>query len=95
MAAAFSNFPQFVSFLLGIVRSLTQLVAALALLAFFWGLVKFIAAVGGDEKAVSEGKNLMVWGVLGLFVMVSVWGILSFLTHEFGFGFVLPLLPTN
>jgi len=66
------------------VQYLTILAAALALLAFFWGLAKFIFRVGGDEKAVEEGKTIMKWGLIALFVMVSVWGIVGFMQSELG-----------
>ena len=56
----------------GLVNMSFTIVAGLALLAFFWGLARFIFHVGGDEKAVDEGKRIMKWGLLALFVMVSV-----------------------
>jgi hypothetical protein len=72
----------------------TPLVASLALLVFFWGLAKFIFNLSGDSKAVAEGKNLMIWGTIALFVMVSIWGIIRFFSGEFGFGDIgVPLLP--
>lgn len=61
--------------------SITVLIG-LALLAFFWGLAKFIFRVGGDEKAVEEGKRVMKWGLVALFVTVSVWGIVEFIEQN-------------
>ena len=55
-------------------------VAGLALLAFFYGLVKFIFAGAGGKI---EGKNFMIWGVVALFVMVSVWGLTRFIADQF------------
>lgn len=52
------------------------LVVAIALLVFFWGIVQFIA--GGEAKR-DEGKKHMIWGIVGLFVMVAVWGLVGFL----------------
>ena len=89
------NFSDLINLFLGLVGALIPVVAGMTLLVFFWGLAKFVARVGGDEKAVSDGKNLMIWGVVGLFVMVSIWGILGFLSDQFGFSKVFPLLPTN
>ncbi len=60
----------------GLVRNAIPLVMGLALLAFLWGVFKFIW--GGEEKR-EEGKQLMLWGVVGLFVMASVWGLVQFL----------------
>jgi amino acid permease len=51
------------------------IVVAIALLVFFWGLVKFIFA-GAEAK--EESKSLMIWGLVALFVMVAVWGIVRF-----------------
>jgi hypothetical protein len=70
--------------LIAIVRLLVGLVGALSLLVFMWGLVKFIFKVGGDEDAIEGGKNLMKWGLVALFVMVSVWGIIGWFQRDLG-----------
>lgn len=57
------------------------IVVAIGLLAFFWGLVKFIFA---GEEGKSEGKHLMIWGLVALFVMVSVWGLVRFIGNALG-----------
>lgn len=57
---------------------LIPLAFSLCLLYFFWGVAKYIRNAG-NEKTASEGKRIMVWGVVGLFVAVSVWGIIRFL----------------
>ena len=57
-------------------------ILALTLLVFFWGLTRLLAS-GGDEKAVEEGKKLMLWGIVGLFVMLSMWAIVALLTGSF------------
>jgi hypothetical protein len=57
------------------------IVVAIGLLAFFWGLVKFIFA-GSEAK--EEGKSLMIWGLVALFVMVSVWGLVRFIGNALG-----------
>lgn len=72
----------------GLINPLIAIVVAMALLVFFWGLAKFIFRVGGDEKAVEEGKKIMIWGLIALFVMVSVWGIIGFMQRAL-------LLPGN
>ncbi len=59
----------------------TPIVFALALLFFFWGLATFILKSGEDQAA---GKQRMIWGLVALFVMFSVWGILSFAQDSLG-----------
>ena len=71
----------------GLINPLIAILVGLALLAFFWGLLKFVFKIGGDEKAEESGKTIMKWGLVTLFVMVSVWGIINF--------FQRALLPGN
>jgi hypothetical protein len=49
-----------------------------ALLVFLWGLARFIMNVGSEGKS-EEGRNLMTWGLIALFVMLSVAGLIKFL----------------
>ena len=56
-----------------IVDAALPIVVGIGLLVFMWGLVRFIFA-GAEAK--EEGKTLMIWGLVALFVMVSVWGII-------------------
>ena len=49
-----------------LINPLIAIVVAIALLVFFWGLAKFVFRLGGDEKAVDEGKGIRKWGLLGL-----------------------------
>lgn len=56
----------------------------LALLGFFWGVAKFIFRLGGDEGAVEGGKRIMGWGIIAMFVIVSIWGIVYFIQSELG-----------
>lgn len=58
---------------------------ALALLAFFWGLSKFILNAGNEEKR-NQGKQTLIWGSIALFIIFSIWGILFMLQNTF-FGY--------
>lgn len=59
------------------------IVVGIALLGFFWGLAQFIFAAGNDDKK-EEGKKHMIWGIIGLFVMVAVWGLVAFVGNALG-----------
>lgn len=50
----------------------------LALVWFLYGVYKFIASYD-NETARTEGKQHMIWGVIGMAIMVSVYGLLSIL----------------
>lgn len=64
-----------------LVKLAIPVVFGLALLGFFWGLAKFIFQ-SGDEKAVDEGKRIMKWGLISLFLMTSVWGVIGFFQRD-------------
>jgi len=67
------------------VNTATPVAVGLALLAFFWGLAKFIFSAGDEEKR-KEGKKVMGWGIVALFVVVAIWGIVFFISIALGVG---------
>jgi hypothetical protein len=64
-----------------IVQVLIPLAFALTLLYFFWGVAKYIKSIGSEKD---EGKQIMVWGIIALFIASSIWGILAFIQDELG-----------
>lgn len=63
-----------------VVRSVGTLFMTMSVVAFLWGMVQFIwAKSNGSEGAkIKVGQDFMAWGLLALFVIFSVWGIISF-----------------
>jgi hypothetical protein len=87
------NFKEVVCQIGGLINIMLPIVVALTMLIFFWGLVGMIRG-SGDEAKVEEGKKLMVWGVVALFVMVSFVGILNLFYGDFFGGVIgVPQLP--
>ena len=82
-AQTLTNLSTLVSSIGGIVNIAIPIVFSLALLAFFWGLVKYIFAQG-DETSKADGKKIMLWGLVALFVGASVWGIVQFARTNLG-----------
>lgn len=79
--AALGNVDTLVGDIGNIVNKVIPIVFAIALLVFFWGLVKYI--FGGAEN--KEGaRSLMIWGVVALFIMASVWGLVKFIGEAVG-----------
>ena len=66
-----------------LVNALVPIAIGFAVLFFFWGLAKYILNAGDEEKK-KEGRSIMIWGVIALFIMVSIWGIVSVLADTFG-----------
>lgn len=72
-----------------IVNPLIGLLFAVAFLVFLWGGVEFILGSGEAGEAREKGKRHMLWGVIGLFIMFAVFGLLWILARTFGFEDVL------
>ena len=66
-----------------IVDLLVPLLMVAAFVVFLWGIIKFITS-GGDEEKKKAGKSLIIYGLIGLFVMVAVWGIIKLVQGTFG-----------
>ena len=65
-----------------IIQSITRILDVFALLGFFWGLGMFIWSAG-DEKKRGQGRNVMIWGIIALFVLISITGLLNILQTTF------------
>ena len=59
-----------------IINPLISLLFALAVMYFLYGMFEFIAGGDNDEKK-TDGKNHMLWGVVGITIMMGVWTILK------------------
>jgi hypothetical protein len=80
--AAPADFAGLVSAIIGVVKSFVPLLFGVAVLIFFWGMAKFVLN-SGDEAGVAEGKQTMFYGLVGLFVMFSIWGIIRIIEATF------------
>jgi hypothetical protein len=72
--------------IVGIVNILIPLAMALAVLAFFVGLVRFVWGGAGDATKKAAGRDLMIYGLIALFVMAAVWGLIQFIAANLGIG---------
>jgi hypothetical protein len=57
---------------------------ALAVVYFLWGVVGFIKNADNTEKR-EEGYKHMIWGIIGLFIMISANGIINIIRSTIGF----------
>jgi hypothetical protein len=65
-----------------LINRLIPFIIALTVLIFLWGVFKFVIA-GADGDARKEAQGYMIWGIIALFVMVSVWGLVNILVRTF------------
>lgn len=82
LVASAQTFQAILNTIRTLVDQLIPLFLALALLAFFWGLIVYIWK-SGDAEGQERGKNVMIAGIVGLFVMVAIWGIVRIIANTF------------
>lgn len=60
-----------------IINPLILLIFAVALLIFVWGLVQYLYQLNVGGKDSDDGRKHMLWGVVGMFIMVAAGGIIK------------------
>lgn len=68
-----------------VLSGIIPILMGLATIAFFWGVIGYIFA-GDDEEKRKTFKAYISWGIVGLFSMVAVWGLVRALVSTFGLG---------
>ncbi len=60
-----------------IIQNVIPIIIGLAVLVFIWGVLQYV--VSKEDAGKEDGKKYMLWGIIALFVMVSVWGLVNLL----------------
>ena len=80
-----------------ILNLVIPILITLALIYFFWGLGMYILNQSSEEKK-EQGRSIMIWGVVALFVMVSVWGLVGLIGSTFNINsnptITIPRVPS-
>jgi len=74
-------------------NSIIPLIFAVAIVMFIWGVVQFFILNSDEEAKRAQGKQFMIWGVIALAVMLSVWGLVAILGTTFGLNKAGSILP--
>lgn len=61
------------------------LLMAIAFLVFLWGCAQYVINANNDQGR-DTGRRHIIYGLVGLFVMVSAWAILRLVAATFGLG---------
>lgn len=70
-----------IRFVVGCILSRTiYLLIAVSFIVFIWGIFRFMTSEGDNKQG---GRELMFWGIIGLFVMISIWGLVAILQNTF------------
>jgi len=79
-----SNVNELIGKFLAIVNRLVPLIIAIAVLAFLWGMLRYVVSDSPEKR--KEAIGVIIYGVIAIFVMVSVWGLVNVLVDTFNFG---------
>lgn len=95
--AAIKDVDGILVFLMKLLNSATVIIMAAAVVYFLYGVFKFISAKG-DADAKADGRYRIIYGIIGLAVMASVYGLVNILSGIVDKGnqidpIVLPVLP--
>lgn len=86
-----NTFASILGRLSGVFNMISVLIVALGVVSFLYGLLMYMVN-SGDVAKREESRKYIVYGVIGLFVMTSMWGLVYLLTSFIGEGIAIPLL---
>lgn len=66
-----------------VLNPLIQFAFIIAFVVFVWGIIGFLRNADNPEER-KKGQDHMIWGIIGLVIMLGVYGILTIITKTFG-----------
>lgn len=68
-----------------IINPIILLLFALAAVYFVYSVIKFLT-IDADDKGTArvEARNAIMWGIVGMVIMISVYGLIRFVLVSFG-----------
>ena len=87
------DFADIVSLIISsILNPVMLLLVAGAIVYFMWGALTYVQR-GEDEGDRAKGVNMMWYGIVAIFVMISVWGLVNILINTFDLNTTAPAIP--
>ncbi len=74
MLSSHSTFKDLVAYVIGLIDLTIPVLFVLALVLFMWAAFKFVYKAGGEADG--RERDAIIWGLISLFVIFSIWGIL-------------------
>ncbi|MCK6462293.1 MAG: hypothetical protein L6Q29_00500 [Candidatus Pacebacteria bacterium] len=88
-AGAVSSLDDLIDLTGDILNKIVPLIIAIAVIILLIAIIGYIRA-GEDEEKRKNYHNLIIYAIIGLFVMVSVWGLVNILEGTFNLDNDLP-----
>ncbi len=74
-------------------KAIIPVLITLGIIYFIWGVLSYV--LGKSDDAKKEGRDRMIYGIIGLFVIISIWGLVNILNSTFGIQQGGTLSPTQ
>ena len=87
--------------LLPLIQLIIPILVSFAILGFFWGVAMYVWNIGRTQKSGDslvpkvDGKSVMLWGIIALFVFLSIAGIVNLLQATFGISGNQKIIPPS
>lgn len=81
------TFKEFVDSIVGLLNTaVVPVIFALAFLSLIWGVLKYFVFNANNETKREEGRRFILWGLVGMAVLFSVWGLVALLLSTLNLG---------
>lgn len=82
--------------IVGIINSiLVPVLIAIAFITFLWGVYKYFILGAAEEKSRTDGRQFVLWGIIGFVIILSLWGIVNLFMGTLGLSAgTAPKFPT-
>jgi NADH:ubiquinone oxidoreductase subunit 2 (subunit N) len=82
-------------FIINIINTIAvPVLFAIAFIVFIFGIFQYFILSKGNEEKQGEARSLMLYGLIGFFLMVSVWGLVNILIGTFNLQSNVPNYPS-
>lgn len=89
-----TNFSSLACIIIKLSLDFIPYLVVIAVGAWMMGLIGYVGNGDNEEKR-SEGRKMMIYGIVGFFFMVSIWGVLGLFTWSFGIPLYIPQLESK
>ncbi len=88
------SFKQLVSCATRILNRVIPIIFVLALIAILWGLAQTLRNPEGEAE-LKKARNIIIWGILALTIMVCTWGIVAWVRSLIDLDLSEPQMPNS
>ena len=66
----------------GVIDAIVPFIIGLAVFVVIWGILRYVTHAADEEKR-AEARQYIIYGIIGVFFMLSIWGFVNILYNTF------------